>query len=68
MYNLRSLLVPWRVLVKKGLSGLILRITPDLQNISYCNYTFGKRKNIFSDVITAEKSSILLFLLLSACL
>lgn len=66
--HLRPFLVPWRVSVKQDLSELILRITPDLQNISYCNYTFGKGKNIFSDVITAEKSSVLLFLVVSVCL
>lgn len=66
--HLRPFLVPWRVLFKQGLSGLILRITPDLQNISYCNNTFGKGKNIFSDVITAVKSSVLLFLVVSICL
>lgn len=66
--HLRPFLVPWRVLVKQGLSGLILRITPDLKNFFYCNYTFGKGSNIFSDVITAEKSSIILFLLVSGCL
>lgn len=31
----------------------------------YCSYTFGKGKNIFSSVITAEKSSILLSILVS---
>lgn len=66
--HLRPFLVPWRVLVKQVLSGLILRITPDLKNFFYCNYTFGKGNNIFSDVITAEKSSIILFLLVSGCL
>lgn len=65
--HLRPFLVPWSILVKQGLSGLILRIMPELQNISYCNYTFGKGKNIFSDVITSKKASILLFLLVSVC-